>query len=57
MVNANQNDWDVKLFIALWAYQIVYKIIIHATPFELVYGIQPVMLAEFMVPIHIIQMY
>jgi hypothetical protein len=30
------------LFIALWAYQTVYKVTIQATPFELAYGIQPI---------------
>jgi hypothetical protein len=54
MVNANCNDWDVMLFIALWAYQTTYKVTTQATPFEVVYHIQPVMLAKFMVLIHII---
>jgi len=36
----------------MWAYQTTYKVTTQATPFELVYGTQPVMLVEFMVPIH-----
>jgi uncharacterized protein (DUF305 family) len=43
MVNANQNDWDVMLFIAMWAYQTTYKVTTQATPFELVYGTQSIM--------------
>ncbi len=43
MVNSNRNDWDVMLFTALWAYHTAYKIPTQATPFELVYGIQPIM--------------
>jgi hypothetical protein len=30
------------LFIALWAYRIAYKVTIQTTPFELVYGTQPI---------------
>ncbi len=39
MVNANQNDWDFRLFTAIWAYQIAYKVTTHTTPFELVYAL------------------
>jgi hypothetical protein len=42
MVNANQNDWDVMLFTTMWAYQTTYKVTTQTTPFELVYGIQPI---------------
>jgi hypothetical protein len=31
------------LFTALWAYQIAYKVTTQTTPFELVYGTQPIM--------------
>jgi hypothetical protein len=48
MVNTYQNDWDVMLFIDLRAYWIAYKVIIQATPFQLVYGTQPTMPATFM---------
>jgi hypothetical protein len=40
------------LFIAMWAHQITYKTTTQGTPFELVYGTQLVMPAEFMVPTH-----
>jgi len=38
IVNANQTDWDQKLFSALWAYQTAYKVTTRHTPFLLVYG-------------------
>jgi hypothetical protein len=49
MINANQNDWDIMLFTTLWAYRTAYKVTIHATPFELVYGTQPIMSTKFIV--------
>jgi hypothetical protein len=48
MLNANRNDWDVMLYTTtMWAYQIANKVTTQATPFELVYGTQPVMLINF----------
>ena len=32
------SDWDTKLFAALWAYRIRYKVTTNAMPFQLVYG-------------------
>jgi hypothetical protein len=43
VVNANQTNWDVMLFTTLWAHRTTYKVSIQYTPFELVYGTQPVM--------------
>ncbi len=40
------------LFTILWAYWTAYKVTTQATPFVLVYGTLPIMLIEFMVPIH-----
>ncbi len=42
-------DWDVMLVTILWAYQTTYVMTIQYTPFELVYGTQPIMLAKFVV--------
>jgi hypothetical protein len=36
-------DWDVMLAITLWAYWMAYKMTTRYTPFELVYGTQPIM--------------
>jgi hypothetical protein len=38
------------LVIALWAYQMAYKMTTQYTPFELVYGTQPIMPIDFAVP-------
>jgi hypothetical protein len=43
-------DWGAMLVIALWAYQIAYKVTTQYTPFELFYSIQPIMLENFAVP-------
>ncbi len=43
-------DWGAMLVIALWAYQIAYKVTTQYTPFELFYSIQPIMLEKFAVP-------
>jgi len=38
------------LIIVLWAYRMIYKVITQYTPFELVYGMQPIMLTKFAIP-------
>jgi hypothetical protein len=38
------------LVIALWANRMIYKVITQYTPFELVYGMQPIMLTKFAIP-------
>jgi hypothetical protein len=43
------------LFTTLWAYRTTYKVTIQYTPFELVYGIQPMMPSEYLVHIQWIQ--
>jgi hypothetical protein len=50
LVNANKMDWDVMVVIALWAYQTIYKVTTQYTPFELVYGMQPIMPTKFAIP-------
>jgi hypothetical protein len=47
LVNANQIECGAMLVTALWAYWMAYKVTIQYTPFKLVYGTQPIMLAEF----------
>jgi hypothetical protein len=49
-MNVNQNDWDVMMPIALWAYQIVYKVSTQHTPYELLYGLMPFLPTKFIVP-------
>jgi hypothetical protein len=55
LINVNRNNWDVMFFTTLWAHQTTYKVTTQFSPFELVYGTQPIMLAEFMVPTKIIR--
>ena len=38
IVEANQRDWEHKLTVALWAYQSMYKVGMHCTPFSLALG-------------------
>ncbi len=45
------------LLIALWAHQMAYKVITQYTPFELVYGIQPIMFENCIVPTQRIQFF
>ncbi len=47
LVNVNQNDWDVMLPIALWAYRTAYKVSTQHTPYELIYGFMPLLLIIF----------
>jgi hypothetical protein len=50
LVNVNGNDWDIMLPTTLWAYQTTYKISTQHTPYELVYGLMPLLPTEFIVP-------
>ena len=49
-VHANQADWDDCLPAALWAYRVATKTATHASPFEMVYGTQPLLPTEYIVP-------
>jgi hypothetical protein len=50
LVNINWNDWDVMLPTTLWAYQIAYNVSTQHTPYELIYGLMPLLPIEFIVP-------
>jgi hypothetical protein len=39
VINVNQNDWDVMLIMASWAYQMAYRITTRHSPYELIYGL------------------
>jgi hypothetical protein len=43
-------DWDRKLHSTQWAYQTSYKTSIRSTPFRMAFGLEVVMLSEFIVP-------
>jgi hypothetical protein len=40
----NQNDWNVMLPTALWAYRTTYKVSTQHTPYELVYWLMPLII-------------
>ena len=50
LVNDNRTDWDIQLYTMLFSYQIAYKVAMGHSPFELVYGLLPLMPTEYIVP-------
>jgi transposase InsO family protein len=44
------NDWEDKLWAALWAYRTAYKVTTQFTPFQLVYGQEAILPIEFEIP-------
>ncbi len=51
LVNEKMIDWDEHLHIVLYAYQTTYnKMTTCHTPFQLVYGLHPLMLVEYLLP-------
>ena len=50
LVNDNRIDWDIQLYIVLFSYRTAYKVAMDHSPFELVYGLLPLMPIEYIVP-------
>jgi transposase InsO family protein len=50
MVGENKTSWHLQLFSALWAYRTSVKTSIGFTPFQLVYGIEAILLIECEIP-------
>ena len=50
LINENRTDWDSQLHTVLFAYQTTYKVVIGHTPFQLVYGLTPLMPTEYIIP-------
>ena len=44
------DNWEEKLPAVLWAYRTSYKVTIRSTPFQMVYGQEAVVPAEFTIP-------
>ena len=45
-----RNDWEHKLYATLWAYKTAFKTSTCQTPFQLAYGMEVVMLVEYVLP-------
>jgi hypothetical protein len=50
LVNEKKNDWDEHLRAILFAYGTVDKVSTRHTPFQLVYGLYPLMPTKYLLP-------
>jgi hypothetical protein len=50
LVNENKNDWDEHMSTILFSYQTAYKVGTSHTPFQLVYGLHPLLPTKYMLP-------
>jgi hypothetical protein len=50
LVRENITDWDEHLFTMLFSYKIAYKVATRYTPYQLVYGLHPLMLIKYIIP-------
>ncbi len=50
MVNENRNDWDEHMSTILFSYWTAYKVGTNHTPFQLVYGLHPLLPIEHLLP-------
>jgi hypothetical protein len=50
LVNENKNDWVEHMSTILFSYQTAYKVGTNHTPFQLVYGLHPLLPTEYMLP-------
>jgi hypothetical protein len=51
LVNENRTNWDEHLSIMLISYRIPYKATIGCTPYQLVYGLHPLMPTKYIVQV------
>ncbi len=51
LVKENRTGWDEHLFIMLFSYKTTYKVATRYTPYQLMYGLHPLMFIEYIVPI------
>ena len=50
MVGKHKSNWHIQLFSALWAYRTYTKTTTRFTPFQLIYGLEAVILIECEIP-------
>ncbi len=51
LINGNKTNWDEDLSTMLFSYKIASKVATWYTPYQLVYGLHPLMPIEYIVPI------
>jgi hypothetical protein len=51
LVSENKTNWDEHLSLMLFSYRITYKVATWYTPYQLVYGLHPLMPIEYIIPI------
>ncbi len=51
LINDNKTNWDEHLSTMLFSYKTTYKVAIGYTPYQLVYGLHPLMPIEYIMPI------
>jgi len=49
LVNENKTNWDEHLSLMLFSYKIAYKVTTRYTPYQLVYGLHPLMPTKYIV--------
>jgi hypothetical protein len=49
LVSENRTNWDEHLSIILFSYKITYKVATWYTPYQLVYGLHPLMPTKYIV--------
>eukprot|EP00253_Pinus_taeda_P024758 PITA_24758 len=48
--NSQRSDWDLRIPVVLWAYQMTYKKLTRKTPFRLAYGVEAIIPMEYIMP-------
>jgi hypothetical protein len=51
LVSEDRTNWDEHLFTLLFSYKSTYKVATRYTPYQLVYGLHPLLPIEYIVPI------
>jgi hypothetical protein len=49
LVSENKIDWDENLSTMLFSYKIAYKVVTGYTPYQLVYGLHPLMPTKYII--------